>query len=98
MTKIYLDDERKTPIGWLRAYSYIECIVLLKAFNPTHLSLDHDLGSDKTGYDVIKWIENKVYSYSSYHPPIITVHSANPVGRNNIELTLLSIEKMLNSR
>lgn len=96
--KIYLDDERKSPEGWIQVFSYQECINMLCQFNPTNLSLDHDLGEEKTGYDVIKWIEQKVFKDSNYQPPIIVIHSANPAGRQNMERGIKSIQKIVNSR
>ena len=98
MIKVYLDDERETPVGWQRVYTYEECIELLDTEIVSHLSLDHDLGTEKTGYDVAKWIEEKVYCNPKYNPPIITIHSTNPSGRKNIELALVSIKRILNSR
>lgn len=91
--KIYLDDERKSPLGWVQVYDYQGCIDMLR-FNPSHLSLDHDLGEDKTGYDIIKWIEEKTFTDPNYNPPIITVHSANPAGRQNIERAIDSIKRI----
>jgi hypothetical protein len=96
--KVYLDDERLTPQGWERAYTYDECLDFLKTFKVSHLSLDHDLGTEKTGYDVIKWIEEQVFNNINYNPPIITIHSANPAGRNNIELALISINRIIDNR
>ena len=42
--KVYLDDERSTPDGWVRVYWPEEAIELLKAGGVTEISLDHDLG------------------------------------------------------
>lgn len=60
--KLYLDDERKTPVGWVRVFWPEEAIAWLKTEMVTEISLDHDLGDDDrgTGYDVILWIENEV--------------------------------------
>ena len=75
---VYLDDERKTPTGWLRAYWPDEVIKLLKTGKVKRLSLDHDLGDDEkgTGYDVLLWIERAVF-IDGFVPPVIAVHSAN---------------------
>uniref|UniRef100_UPI002D1FAF87 cyclic-phosphate processing receiver domain-containing protein n=2 Tax=Vibrionaceae TaxID=641 RepID=UPI002D1FAF87 len=61
--KVYLDDERKTPNGWVRAYWPEEVFQYLETGNVTELSLDHDLGDDTrgTGYDVILWIEKEIH-------------------------------------
>ncbi|MBF4391506.1 cyclic-phosphate processing receiver domain-containing protein, partial [Vibrio anguillarum] len=76
--KVYLDDERDTPEGWVRSYWPEEVIELLKSGNVTEISLDHDLGDDDhgTGYDVVLWIEEAVIT-RGFVPPIMKVHSAN---------------------
>jgi len=76
--KIYLDDERIAPVGWIQVRWPDEVIELLEKGNVTHLSLDHDLGNDQigTGYDVLLWIEEKV-ALSDFIPPNIHIHSAN---------------------
>ena len=56
--KLYLDDERKTPVGWVRVFWPEGAIAWLKTEMVTEISLDHDLGDDDrgTGYDVILWM------------------------------------------
>lgn len=51
--KVFLDDERTTPEGWVRVYWPGESIALLQTGQVTDISLDHDLGDDArgTGYD-----------------------------------------------
>ncbi|MBF4371293.1 hypothetical protein EAY04_25230, partial [Vibrio anguillarum] len=80
--KVYLDDERDTPEGWVRSYWPEEVIELLKSGNVTEISLDHDLGDDDhgTGYDVVLWIEEAVIT-RGFVPPIMKVHSANSSAR-----------------
>ena len=58
--KVYLDDERETPEGWVRVYWPHEAIELLKTGKVEEISLDHDLGDDEkgTGYDVVTWVED----------------------------------------
>jgi len=76
--RVYLDDTRETPEGYVRVYWPEEAIELLKTESVEEISLDHDLGDDKhgTGYDVIKWIEEQVVT-NDFSPPVIRVHSAN---------------------
>ena len=85
--KIYLDDERKTPGGWHHVYWPEEAIELLKRGKVTEISLDHDLGNDErgTGYDVILWIEEAVFT-DGFVPPKIIVHCANSSARKKMEL------------
>ena len=92
--KVYLDDERTTPDGWLRVYWPAEAIELLKTGKVLEISLDHDLGDDEigTGYDVVLWIEEAVIT-NNFKPPIINVHSANSSAREKMELGIQSIIK-----
>lgn len=93
--KIWLDDERKEPEGWLRAKTAWEMISLLNIHSVEEISLDHDLGDDKnfgTGLDVLKWIEEAVHT-SNFTAPKIKIHSMNPVGRKNMLDCLSAIER-----
>jgi hypothetical protein len=96
--KVYLDDERTTPEGWVRVYWPNEAIELLASGIVSEISLDHDLGDDErgTGYDVILWIEEAVFT-RGFVPPIIKVHSANSSARFKMELGILSIVNKLKS-
>lgn len=93
--RVFLDDERATPAGWVRVYWPAEAIALLETGNVLELSLDHDLGDDDrgTGYDVILWIEEAV-SLRSFLPPKIFVHSANPSAREKMLAGIRSIEAL----
>jgi len=97
--KIYLDDERSTPDGWVRVYWPEEAIELLKAGSVTEISLDHDLGDDEhgTGYDVVLWIEEAVIT-QGFIPPRIKVHSANSSARHKMELGIANIESKVQSQ
>ena len=57
------------------------------------LWLDHDLGSNKTGYDIAVILEHRAVS-GLYVPPVIGCHSANPVGRKRIIQVINSIERL----
>tara|TARA_A100001391_G_scaffold152489_1_gene110318 strand:- start:925 stop:1224 length:300 start_codon:yes stop_codon:yes gene_type:complete len=97
--KIYLDDERSTPDGWVRVYWPVEAIELLKAGDVTEISLDHDLGEDKrgTGYDVVLWVEEQV-ALHGFVPPTMQVHSANVSARTKMENGIRAIEAMVKRR
>lgn len=61
--KIILDDRREFPDGpYNCARTYEECIRFLRVFRKaSYISLDYDLGSDKTGYDVLVYMhENNI--------------------------------------
>ena len=94
--RVYLDDERTTPEGWLRVYEAQAAIELLATGKVEIISLDHDLGHDAqgTGYDVVLWIEAAV-ALRHFSPPKIIVHSANPPGRAKMEAGIKAIENMV---
>ncbi len=94
--KLYLDDEIKNPVGWIRVFWPDEAIAWLKTEMVTEISLDHDLGDDGrgTGYDVILWIENEVMT-NYFIPPKIHIHSANVSARRKMELGIMAINSFL---
>jgi hypothetical protein len=94
--KVYLDDERTAPDGWAQTFTADQTIVILSSGVVSYLSLDHDLGDDEkigTGYDVLKWLEEKVFTNEYFIPPrTITVHSANVSARLKMEQAIVSIK------
>jgi hypothetical protein len=99
--KVYLDDLRSTPEGWVRAYTAWEAIELLKTGKVEEISLDYTLGDDNvvgTGHDVIKWIEEAV-AIGEFNPPKnIIVHSSNPSGSARMEAGIKSIQRFIAKR
>jgi hypothetical protein len=93
--KVYLDDERPTPEGWVGVRWPAEAIALLQAGGVEELSLDHDLGDDGrgTGYDVVLWIEEAV-AIRGFKPPQIQVHSANSSARQKMLAGIAAIERL----
>ncbi|WP_233874425.1 cyclic-phosphate processing receiver domain-containing protein [Paraburkholderia adhaesiva] len=93
--KVFLDDERATPEGWVRAYWPEEVIALLQQGGVTELSLDHDLGDDAhgTGYTVLLWLEEQV-AVHGLRPPRLHVHSANPSARLKIQAAIAAIDRL----
>ncbi len=93
--KVFLDDERITPEGWIRVYWPDEVVALLNTGQVTELSLDHDLGDDVrgTGYDVILWIEEAV-ALQGFVPPTMHVHSANSSARGKMESGIQAIKRL----
>jgi hypothetical protein len=90
--RVFLDDERTAPSGWVQVRWPAEVVALLETGGVTELSLDHDLGDDErgTGYDVLAWIEEAVV-LRGFIPPTITIHSANPAARARMEAALSAI-------
>lgn len=108
---IYLDDMRVPPSRhWTvvrtaeQAYEAIR-----RAYNAGQemvLSLDHDLGEEvtpdctrvcrATGYDLLSWLEKDIAIDTSFRPNIaFCIHSANPVGRENMGRAIKEIERMM---
>lgn len=92
--RIWLDDLRPAPIGWLWCHSVDEAKSAIREFLEViedsefdyriALDLDHDLGDYASfGGDAIKlvdWIEaNDCGEFFMFH-----IHTANPVGRQNM--------------
>ena len=97
--KVYLDDERPTPSGWIRVYWPDEAIELLKTGQVEEISLDHDLGDDDrgTGYDVVLWIEEEVV-LRGFAPPKMNVHSANSSARLKMQAGINAIERRVSQK
>lgn len=86
-TKIWVDDERGCPPGWWQARDYREALEMIRvASRPQtkheweRLSLDHDLGQGKSGYDVALYLAE----HELWPTKCVTVHSHNPVGARRI--------------
>lgn len=57
---------------------------------PWHLLLlDHDLGEEKTGYDVLTFLEENTH----YLPPVIYLVTSNPVGGKRMLQILISLKE-----
>lgn len=69
---------------------------ILKYGIPKFISFDHDLGCDedgnilKSGYDLAKWLVKQSLDEVLEFPKDFSfeVHSANPIGKNNINSIL----------
>ena len=89
--KLWLDDRREAPIGWTWVKSYAEAVTLLKSGRVNEVSLDHDLGTKETGYDVACAIE-KMHNGGEVVPMIVS-HSSNPVGSSKINAVANRVRK-----
>lgn len=97
--RVFLDDERATPEGWVRVYWPDEAIELLETNAVAEISLDHDLGDDErgTGYDVVLWIEEAV-ALQGFTPPKIYVHSANSSAWEKMESGITTIDRLFKTQ
>jgi len=89
--KLWLDDIRPAPEGWVLVKTALDAIVALRHGKYEEISLDHDLGDGGTGYDVLLYIEAEVHRNQDYKCPMIWIHSANPVGRQRMQRAIDSI-------
>ncbi|MEX0877362.1 MAG: cyclic-phosphate processing receiver domain-containing protein [Candidatus Spechtbacterales bacterium] len=78
---------------WVRNKTELE-----ELFNSTEgrmeiMSFDHDLGfGEPTGYDIIKWLADK---HLDRYPRESRFHTANPIGRDNMEAYDKNVRKHL---
>lgn len=80
----------------------MEVVVYLQTGTVTELSLDHDIDDtcasaaegrkERTGYDVILWIENEVKN-NGFVPPEIIIHSQNGPARDRMVKGIEMIKK-----
>lgn len=87
--KLFIDDLRNPPDNsWTVVRSYADGVELISRMQgfPETISFDHDLGLDETGYDFANWLVSQDLDERIDIPPHFTfnVHSANPVGKRNI--------------
>ena len=83
--KLWLDDQRPAPRGWVHARNYDEAVACIRQFGPqiVQVSLDHDLcpthtagdySDGRTGYDVLAFLLDQGLR------PEIQFHTMNPEG------------------
>ena len=98
--KLFLDDVRTGPIynpellqddaDWVIVRSVANAKRLIEAGVVTDMSLDHDMGERvQSGYDLVKWMVDT----GNWPSGEITVHSANPVGAENMRALLDNAQK-----
>lgn len=88
--QIFLDDIRTPTVNsWeiVRTYTdFKKLIDSLESLIPVKcISLDHDLGDDEdgTGMSAVRYLINRILDRREI-PPTILIHSANPVGVENM--------------
>ena len=83
--RLWVDDQRPAPAGWLHARTYAEAVRSIRDFGPelAEVSLDHDLNpahssgdytDRRTGYDVLAFLLHEGLR------PVIHFHTMNPEG------------------
>ena len=91
--KLWVDDIRPAPEGWLQARNVTDAIKTIARFREdiTDISLDHDISMavmvdgtqrpfpSRETFQAVAYYILEVYKYSDVRPKI-TIHTANPVG------------------
>ncbi len=98
--KLWLDDQiddpetpdRHPPPGYLGVRSALQACRLLRNYRVSHVDFDHDLGPGPSGYTVARFIEKRAF-LGLQVPTHYAIHSANPVGRANIERAMTSANR-----
>ena len=74
--KLFLDDIRREPEGYVLVRSFEDCIFELGTKVYDTVSLDYALGERFTGLDVLKWmVRNQKF------PQKLNIHSTHAYGR-----------------
>jgi len=99
LVKVWLDDRRPAPEGWVHVRTPEEAIELLRGGGVEEISLDHDLGLDvgareRTGYDVLLWLEKEVAAGTMRPPAVMRVHSGNVGAVGRMESAIASIRRL----
>lgn len=99
-TCIWLDDIR-TPrqienyaVIWCKNYQSVVDWINEHGL-PNLIDFDHDLGEEKSGYDVAKFVVEYCMNHNTVLPHY-HCHTANPVGRDNIEGLFESYNRFIN--
>ena len=103
--KLYLDDVRPTPEGYVRCYWPSEVLQHLLSGLVEEVSLDHDIGDadaakaenrkERTGMDVLTWIQKQVVQkLAGFTPPVMKVHSNNAAAIRDMATVIRRIEEL----
>jgi len=83
MKKLYVDDVRPVPdFSWTPAFNYTEAMHMLRTTDYDEISLDHDIASyddvgiEKTGYNILCYLERRRIQYNE-KIPYIYIHTSN---------------------
>jgi len=97
--KLWIDDLRSPPDnGWFWTKNSSDALVVIRLAAHqggvilNEISFDHDLGGEDIAVKVANEIERLVY-LGHLKMPAWKIHSANPVGRANLERALRSAER-----
>ena len=95
---LYLDDLRTPPADrdWVICRSTNEALAAISDLGlPGFISFDHDLGDEDTSMVFLRRLVNELWDGGT-PPPVYQVHSANPVGVENIISFMESWKRSMN--
>lgn len=102
--KVWLDDKRVGPCGWIHLKNALDGVNFIKehGISIEEMSFDHDLGYEgprdgtpEDGHDVAKVLEEMAYLGKIRSDIKLSVHSSNSAGANEIRLALGSALRFL---
>lgn len=82
--KVWVDDERPAPEGWVWSKTVANTIDTLMLGDVDELSLDYCLSGGETGQDVLEWLRD----HPDRWPGVIHAHSGSSAGRELLELLI----------
>lgn len=97
--KIWLDDWRDEPSGWVWAKTVKEMMLYLDRCEVSEVSLDYDLGDFETnGLGAIIRMRENFEENGKLPPPIIHIHSQHPNGKIEMEIELKKLKTIVNKK
>lgn len=100
---MFLDDERlpyyvdpNRQHAWRIAPNLAVAKYMVQTFGMPHfISFDHDLGPGEDSMMFLRWLEGEYFDPTKHKIPGYQIHSANPVGSQNIDSFMKSWAKSL---
>ena len=90
--KLWIDDIREPPEQWAWAKTAGDAKVILSTGSIETVSFDNDLGpNSQEGWEVMNWLEEKVFLGIIPAPKAITIHSANIPAKRRMQMAALKI-------
>jgi hypothetical protein len=91
--KIWLDDIRPAPEGWVWVKTVEE---FKQSFEQAYIveavSFDNDLGEGEAeGWEAVNWLEEQVFTGKVVAPETLMIHSANPPARQRMQAGIFKI-------
>jgi hypothetical protein len=90
--KLWIDDFRDAPDGWIEARKVESAIKAILQFRPTTISLDHDIENrpDDETFKPVAYFIGELYNNDMLWADDleVTIHSDNPVGAKELQKIL----------